>query len=40
MLSVEFLKPDSKFDENALLAAGSVNSDDLAFADRVVEITP
>ena len=40
MLSLEFLKPASKFDENALLTAGSVDPKDLAFADRVVALAP
>jgi hypothetical protein len=39
MLNVEFLKPNVKFDDAALLAAGHVPPDQLAFADRVVEIS-
>jgi hypothetical protein len=38
MLNVEFLKPNIKFDDAALLAAGHVPADQLAFADRIVEI--
>ena len=39
MLNVEFLRPNVKFDDAALLAAGHVPPDQLAFADRVVEIS-
>ena len=38
MLSVEFLKPEVKFDREALLKAGRVPVEQLAFADRVVEL--
>jgi hypothetical protein len=38
MLSLEFLKPGAKFDANALLSAGRVSAQDLAFADRVVQL--
>ena len=38
ILNLEFLKPTVKFDDAALLAAGHVPADQLAFADRVVEI--
>lgn len=38
MLSVEFLKPEVKFDRDALMKAGRVPVDQLAFADRVVEL--
>jgi hypothetical protein len=38
MLSLEFLKPTGKFDAAVLLAAGRVNSELLAFADRVVQL--
>jgi hypothetical protein len=38
MLNVELLKPESKFDAAALIAAGHVPTDQLAFADRVVEL--
>jgi hypothetical protein len=38
MLSVEFLKPSATFDDAALLAAGHVAPDQLAVADRVVNI--
>jgi hypothetical protein len=39
MLNLEFLKPESRFDGPALLAAGHVPADQLAFADRVVELS-
>jgi len=38
MLSVEFLKPEVKFDRDALLKAGRIPVEQLAFADRVVEL--
>src|SRR5262245_42866365 len=38
MLNLEFLKPTSKFDDAALLSAGRVDTDQLAFADRVLEL--
>lgn len=38
MLNLEFLKPGSKFDAAKLLADGRVAADQLAFADRVVEL--
>jgi len=37
MLNLEFLKPSSRFDPAALLAAGRVSEEDLAFADRFIE---
>jgi hypothetical protein len=38
MLSVEFLKPEVKFDRDALVKAGRIPIEQLAFADRVVEL--
>ena len=38
MLSVEFLKPYLKFDRDALIKAGRIPVEQLAFADRVVEL--
>ena len=38
LLSLEFMKPDAPFDTSALLAAGRVDPQALAFADRVVQI--
>jgi hypothetical protein len=38
MLSVELLKPEVKFDRDALIKAGRIPPEQLAFADRVVEL--
>jgi hypothetical protein len=38
MLSLEFLKPGATFDAKALLSGGRVSANDLAFADRVVQV--
>jgi hypothetical protein len=38
LLNLEFMKPQAPFDPAALLAAGHVPADQLAFADRVVSI--
>jgi hypothetical protein len=38
MLSVELLKPTVTFNGAALLAAGHIPADQLAFADRVVNV--
>jgi hypothetical protein len=38
LLSIEFLKPEVKFDSAALLAAGHIEAAQLAFSDRAVQI--
>ena len=38
MLSLELLKPGATFDAKALLSEGRVSANDLAFADRVVQV--
>jgi len=38
VVSFEFMKPDAPFDTSALLAAGRVDPQALAFADRVIHI--
>src|SRR5262249_4874308 len=38
ILNLEFMKPDAKFDTAALLAAGRIDTAQLAVADRIVEL--